>query len=53
MKNLFNMISQGNVNTERATQITVIYQVDGVEMARNTARIMNDGIVTLKPRTIR
>lgn len=50
MKNLFNMINSGNTaGTERETNLTVIIQQDSIEMARATAKVFNDGIVTLNP----
>jgi TP901 family phage tail tape measure protein len=53
MKNLFNMIQSGNAGQGQITRVTVIYNVDGIEMTRQVADVMNEGIVTLKPGVIR
>jgi TP901 family phage tail tape measure protein len=48
--NLYNAIKQGDIGSgERITNLTVILQQDSIETARATARVMNDGIVQLKP----
>lgn len=48
--NLFNSIDSGEIgNGERVTNLTVIIQQDSVETARATAKVFNDGIITLNP----
>jgi len=50
MGNLFDAINSGNLGSDnQSINVTAIYQVDGIEMARITERAANNGQITFKP----